>query len=53
MQDILNNQIRRPICTEEMKLNKDKSFIDKICFRCKKTNPKHDKKISIRIDSFI
>ena len=36
-----------------MKINKDKSFIDKICFRCKKTNPKHDKKISIRKDSFI
>ena len=53
MQGILKNQIRCPICTEIMKINKDKSFIDKICFRCKKTNPKHDKKIFIRKDSFI
>ena len=53
MQGILKNQITSPICTEIMKINKDKSFIDKICFRCKKTNPKHDKKISIRKDSFI
>ena len=53
MQGILKNQITCPICNETMKINKDKSFIDKICFGCKKTNPKHDKKISIRKDSFI
>ena len=31
-----------------MSINKDKSFIDVICFRCFKINPKHDIKYTIR-----
>ena len=36
-----------------MKIIKDKSFLDNICFRCRKSTPKHDYKLSIRTGSFI
>ena len=50
---ILHTQIRCSFCKEYMKIINDKSFLDNICFRCRKTNPKHDLKLSIRTGSFI
>ena len=45
---ILKSSIRCPVCNNLMSVNKDKSFIGGICFRCSKVNPKHDIKYSIR-----
>ena len=50
---ILKTQIRCYIFNEYMKVIKDKSFLDNICFRCRKSTPKHDYKLSIRTGSFI
>ena len=35
------------------KILNNKSFLDKICFQCRKANPKHDLKLYIRTGSFI
>ena len=34
-------------------ISERKTFLDKICFRCIKTNPKHDIKMSIRKNTFL
>ena len=50
---ILKSNIIFPTCNEIMQVSKSKDYIDGICLRCRKQNPKHDIKISIRKDSFI
>jgi hypothetical protein len=41
------------MCNEKMTLINNNSFLDKKCFRCRNTNPKHDVKIPIRKDIFL
>ena len=50
---ILKSNIIFPACNEIMQVSKSKDYIDGIYLRCRKQNPKHDIKISIRKDSFI
>ena len=48
---LLENNYRCPKCYNYMKLTKDNSFIDKKVWRCTSSNPKHDVKINVRINS--
>ena len=48
---ILKNMYRCPQCNTLMNLVKENAFLDRQCFRCKKSNPKHDVKINIRKDT--
>lgn len=48
---ILKDSFKCPNCQCLMKEETNNSFIDKICFRCRKKNPYHDIKINIRKDS--
>ena len=41
------------MCNEKMTLINNNSFLDKKCFRCRNTYPKHDVKIPIRKDTFL
>lgn len=49
----MQTQIRCSICNEYKKIVNDKSFLDNICFRCRKSTPKPYFKLSIRTGSFI
>lgn len=49
--EIFKRDIKYPVCNKIMSINKDKSFIDGICFRCCKVNQKHVIKYSIRKNS--
>ena len=40
-----------PACEKKMNISKDKAFLDKKIFRCVSNCPKHDEKISLRINS--
>ena len=51
--NILYTHYKCPFCNSDMKIVSEKTFLDKICFRCIKRNPKHDVKISIRKNTFL
>ena len=40
-----------PICNCNMNKVKEITFLDRECFRCKKSNPTHDIKINLRKNS--
>ena len=46
----MKTQYRCPQCNSLMNLVKENAFLDRQCFRCKKSYPKHDVKINIRKD---
>lgn len=48
---IFKRDNRSPVCNKIISIIKDKSFIDGICFRFCKVNPRHDIKYSIKKDS--
>ena len=51
--EILYTNYKCPYCNTDMKIVNEKTFLDKICFRCCKRTPKHDVKISIRKNTFL
>lgn len=51
--NILYTNYKCRVCNADMKIVNEKTFLDKICFRCIKRNPKHDVKISIRKNTFL
>ena len=50
---ILKANIYCPTCNQLMIESNNKDYIDGICLRCLKNNPKHDIKKSIRTESFL
>ena len=48
---ILVNHYSCPICFKKMNISNDKGVLDKKVFCCVSNNPKHDKNISLRINS--
>ena len=49
----LNPYLRCPFCNDKMILTNNNSYLDKICFRFRKSTPKHEIKIPIRKGSFL
>lgn len=50
---IMISSIVCPNCNSQMNIVKETSFFDKICYRCKKSNPNHYIKINIRKNSIL
>ena len=49
--EIMLTKYKCPFCYSYMNITNENTFLDRICFRCKRTNPKHDTKVSIRKNS--
>lgn len=48
---VLIKDIICPECNEQMKLEKNKQYLDNYCWRCRSKNPQHDIKYNIRKNS--